>query len=100
MRTRAALTASRNAILDRFAAIAVAAADRPAVLGAGRALTYGELDAASDALAAHLVQLGVGQGALVGVMSDRSPDVAAAYLAVLKTGAAFRAAEPRGAGAA
>jgi amino acid adenylation domain-containing protein len=89
VRTRAALTASRNAILDRFAAIAVAAADRPAVLGAGRALTYGELDAASDALAAHLVQLGVGQGALVGVMSDRSPDVAAAYLAVLKTGAAF-----------
>jgi amino acid adenylation domain-containing protein len=89
MGSRAGLTASRNAILERFAAIAVEAPDRPAVLGAGHALTYGELEAASDALAAHLVELGVGHGALVGVMSDRSPDVAAAYLAVLKTGAAF-----------
>jgi amino acid adenylation domain-containing protein len=87
--TRAALTASRSAILDRFAAVAVEAADRPAVLGAGHALTYGELAAASDVLAARLVELGVGQGALVGVMSDRSPDVATAYLATLKTGAAF-----------
>lgn len=80
---------ARNAILDRFAAIAGKAGDRPAVLGAGRALTYGELDAASDALAARLVELGAGPAVLVGVMSDRSPDVAAAYLAVLKTGAAF-----------
>lgn len=80
---------ARNAILDRFAAIAGKAGDRPAVLGVGRALTYGELDAASDALAARLAELGAGPGVLVGVMSDRSPDVAAAYLAVLKTGAAF-----------
>ncbi len=82
-------TAARSAILDQFSATVAEASERPAVLGTDYSLSYGELNSASDALAERLLDLGVGQGALVSVMSDRSPDVAVAYLAVLKSGAAF-----------
>jgi len=52
-------------------------------------LDYAGLDAHSDTLAARLVALGVGTGAVVGVCLPRSPEAVVALLAVLKAGAAY-----------
>ncbi|BBZ18084.1 hypothetical protein MGAD_24190 [Mycolicibacterium gadium] len=57
-----------------------------AVCCGGRSLTYGELDVASDRLAAVLVGRGVGAGDRVALLFDRSVDAVVAILAVLKTG--------------
>ena len=52
-------------------------------------MSYAELDAATDALAATLVRDGIGAGALVGVCMRRSPELVVALLGVLKAGAAY-----------
>ncbi|MGH8771532.1 MAG: amino acid adenylation domain-containing protein, partial [Burkholderiales bacterium] len=52
-------------------------------------LTYVELNAKSNRLAHHLVSLGVGPDVLVGVCAQRSIEMVAALLAVLKAGAAY-----------
>ncbi|WP_224360633.1 non-ribosomal peptide synthetase [Hyalangium versicolor] len=51
--------------------------------------SYRELDARSNRLAHHLVQLGVGPGALVGVCMERSLEMMACILAILKAGGAY-----------
>ncbi|MCW2869367.1 MAG: thioester reductase [Streptomyces oryziradicis] len=55
----------------------------------GRALSYGELKARSDALAARLYDAGVRHGDTVGVFGSRSLDALVAFLGVLKAGAAY-----------
>jgi acetyl-CoA synthetase len=63
-----------------------AAADRPAVLGA-RTMTFGELAAASAALARHLlVDLGCRPGDRIAVKLSQSADMAVCVLAVLRAG--------------
>lgn len=57
-------------------------------------LTYRELDARSDALAAHLQALGAGRGSYVGVCVERSFEMLAALLGVLKAGAASIGLDP------
>ena len=52
-------------------------------------ITYGELDARSDALAAALAARGVGAGSFVGLCVERSFDMLVALLAILKAGAAY-----------
>ena len=52
-------------------------------------LTYGELDAAANRLAAHLASHGVQPGALVAVRLERSAAQVIALLAVLKAGATY-----------
>lgn len=61
----------------------------PAVLSDDAGLTYAELEARAGALAARLAARGVGRADLVAVALDRSPDLVAGMLAVLKTGAAY-----------
>jgi arthrofactin-type cyclic lipopeptide synthetase C len=56
--------------------------------GVGR-MTYRHLDARADAVAAELRRRGVGRGSVVGVLMDRSAAMVAAWLGVLKTGAAY-----------
>ncbi|MFI6684071.1 amino acid adenylation domain-containing protein [Streptomyces sp. NPDC050485] len=71
---------------------AAQAAARPAALAARhaeRTLTYGQLDARSDALAARLHARGVKPGELVGVCGSRSLDALVALLGILKAGCAY-----------
>lgn len=63
---------------------------RPAVVDpGGRILTYGELVAGSDALAARLAAGGVGAGSCVAVLVERSAEFVVAAYAVLRAGAAY-----------
>ncbi|MFH8381576.1 amino acid adenylation domain-containing protein [Kitasatospora sp. NPDC018058] len=57
-------------------------------------LTYGELDARADRLAAHLAARGLAPGGRAAVALGRGTEVYVALLAVLKTGAAFVPLEP------
>nr|WP_309501176.1 amino acid adenylation domain-containing protein [Saccharopolyspora gloriosae] len=61
----------------------------PAEDGSVRRLTYGELDAGSRALARGLRERGVGEGAVVAVCLDKSPELITAVLAVLRSGGAY-----------
>ncbi|QHS63326.1 non-ribosomal peptide synthetase [Chitinophaga agri] len=58
-------------------------------------LSYAELDAWSNRLAAYLVQLGVGAESLIPVCIDRSADLIITLLGILKAGAAFVPIDPR-----
>jgi amino acid adenylation domain-containing protein len=62
---------------------------RPAVFDRGRTVTYGELDANSDALIDMLAARGVGQGTVVGVGLPRSIDLIVAIVALAKMGACY-----------
>ncbi|MER5740647.1 amino acid adenylation domain-containing protein [Streptomyces sp. NPDC002262] len=68
-------------------AVAVAVEDRPA-------LTYRALDALADRIAARLAAEGIGPGDLVAVSAERSPELVAGLLGVLRTGAAYTPLEP------
>ena len=72
-----------------FAAQAARTPGAVAVTGAEGALTYAELDAASDRLARRLVAHGVRAGSVVAVAMDRSELLVTALLAVVKAGAAY-----------
>ncbi|MET4727078.1 amino acid adenylation domain-containing protein [Lysobacter enzymogenes] len=66
----------------------------PAVVDADGSLSYGELDARSDAIAAQLRRAGVGADAVVAVLLERSAQALCALLAVWKAGAAWLALDP------
>ncbi|GAB1317929.1 Nonribosomal peptide synthetase 7 [Madurella fahalii] len=57
-------------------------------------ISFGELNSFANRFARVLIQRGVGNGDLVGVALDRSVELVAALLAVLKTGAAYVPIEP------
>ena len=67
----------------------------PAILDQdGRALSYGELNARANALAAALRKRGVGADTCVGLCMQRSADLLVAVLAVLKAGGAYLPLDP------
>ena len=79
-----------DASLDQlFARQAATVPEAVAVAGEGFTVTYRELDQRSDRLARHLRGLGVGPEAVVGVALERTPDLIAALLGVLKAGGAY-----------
>ena len=79
----------------RFAERAALAPDAEAVrFETGPALTYGELDRRSAALAHRLRGLGVGRDVLVGICLDRSVEMVVAVLAVLRAGGAYVPLDP------
>ena len=55
----------------------------------GENLTYGELNARANQIAAHLRELGVGPESLVGIHLDRTFDLVAGIFAILKAGGAY-----------
>lgn len=57
-------------------------------------ITYAELDAQSDRLAASLAQLGAGPERIVAVCAERSLELVKSLLAILKTGAAYVPLDP------
>ncbi len=57
-------------------------------------LTYTELEARTDALAAALAARGAGRGVIVGLCLERSTDLIVSLLAILKTGAAYLPLDP------
>jgi amino acid adenylation domain-containing protein len=58
-------------------------------------LTYRQLDDYAAVIEARLVQAGAGPGMVVAVMLERTCDLVAAILGVLKSGAAFLPLDPR-----
>ena len=70
------------------------APDVPAVSFGGSAMSYRALDQTSNRIARALQARGVGPGALVGVVVERSSGMVAALLGILKTGAAYVPLDP------
>lgn len=72
--------------------------DAVAVVEPGRAdrphLTYRQLDDLADALAARLVERGVGPEVLVGLCAERSLEMLVAVLGILKAGGAYLPLDP------
>ncbi|HEX7334397.1 MAG TPA: amino acid adenylation domain-containing protein [Pyrinomonadaceae bacterium] len=65
-----------------------------AVICGAERLTYAELNARSNQLAHHLRARGVGAEARVGILLERSVEMAVALLAILKAGAGYVAFDP------
>ncbi|HEX7317497.1 MAG TPA: amino acid adenylation domain-containing protein [Pyrinomonadaceae bacterium] len=72
-----------------FEAQAARTPERAAVVFGGFELSYRELNARANQLAAHLRTLGVGPEVLVAVHMERSAEMVVAILGVLKAGAAY-----------
>ncbi|HEV2345833.1 MAG TPA: amino acid adenylation domain-containing protein [Actinocrinis sp.] len=72
-----------------FAGQAAATPDAIAVSAGGVEVSYAELDDRSDRIARRLHAAGVGPDDLVGVLLERSVDLTAALLGILKAGAAY-----------
>ncbi|MET0397437.1 MAG: non-ribosomal peptide synthetase [Longimicrobiaceae bacterium] len=77
-----------------FAAQARRTPDAVAVEAGGTPVSYAELDARADALAARLAALGVVPETRVGVCMERSAEMVAALLAVLRAGGAYVPLDP------
>src|ERR1035437_3293920 len=61
--------------------------DKTAYLGYGHAITYAELDRASDAFAARLAAIGVKKGEPVALFLNNCPQYVMAHYAIQKLGA-------------
>lgn len=79
---------------DLFRACALRRGNRTALVHDGRHTTYRDLLEAADTLAAELRAAGAGPGAAVAVELPRGPDLYAALLGVLASGAAYVPLDP------
>ena len=68
--------------------------DAAAVVFRGQSLTYRELDARANRVAAELAALGVGADDMVGVFVERSLEMVVGLLAILKAGGAYVPMDP------
>lgn len=90
-----AAVAAADLVPARIAEQILRRPDRVAVERGDRSLTYAELGARADELAAHLAALGAARGTIVGVALARTPDLVCTLLAVHRTGAAYVPLDPR-----
>ncbi|MGW1978988.1 non-ribosomal peptide synthetase [Streptomyces sp. NPDC001889] len=81
-------------VVAEFEARVAEAPDRVAVVVAGTATSYAELNARANRLAALLRGRGAGPGTRIGLCLRRSAELTTAMLAVLKTGAAYVPLDP------
>ena len=85
----------RDAALHHlFAAQARQTPDRIAAVFEDSSLTYAELNEQADRVAWRLRSLGIGREALVGICVQRSLDMVAGLLGILKAGAAYLPLDP------
>ncbi len=68
--------------------------DAVALVCEGASVTYGGLERRSRAGARRLAAAGAGRGEIVGICCERSPEMVALVLAVLRAGAAYVALDP------
>ncbi|OPH81286.1 amino acid adenylation domain-containing protein, partial [Nitrobacter vulgaris] len=68
--------------------------DAPSLIFGDEIITYAELDRRANQLAHRLISLGVRPSDLVGISARRSPSLVIAFVAVLKTGAAYLPLDP------
>ncbi|GAA4088814.1 non-ribosomal peptide synthetase/MFS transporter [Nonomuraea soli] len=83
--------ATLHGLIERQAA---ATPDAPAVTFEGRTLTYAEINARANRIAHGLRRRGVGPETLVGVCAERSFELVAAILGVMKAGGAYMPLDP------
>jgi amino acid adenylation domain-containing protein len=89
-RAQAALEAEASVgVVELIQRQAARAPDAPAVIYDGAATTFEELNREANRLARHLRTLGVAAETTVGILLDRSPQLAVAMLGVLKAGGAY-----------
>ena len=79
---------------EAIAAQARATPDAVAIRFGDRRWTYAELDAHADRVAARLGAAGIGKGALVAVHLERSPEMVAGLVGILRAGAAYLPLDP------
>ena len=77
-----------------FEAQAKRTPDAIAVVQGGARLSYAELNAQADRVAARLREHGCREGTMVGLFLDRTPQMLAALLGTLKAGAAYVPLDP------
>lgn len=77
-----------------FEAAAASHLNKVAVICGDAQATYGELNKRANHFAHVLAQHGIGPGDLIGVALDRTVDLVAVFLAVLKSGAAYVPIDP------
>jgi amino acid adenylation domain-containing protein len=87
--------APRKCVHELFAEQAGRTPDAVAVASGGAALTYAELDRRSDAIARTLRARGVGPEAPVGLCVERTAEMVAAVLGILKAGGVFVPLDPQ-----
>lgn len=88
-------TQAEACIHELFQFQAKAAPGSVAVQFRGESLTYEQLNARANQLARYLCREGVGCGTPVGILLDRSPELAVALLAVLKAGGVCVSLDPQ-----
>jgi amino acid adenylation domain-containing protein len=82
------------AISTLFEEVARRKPGRVALSMANRFMTYAELDASANQMAAQLARVGAGAGVAIGILLPRSFDLIVAILGALKTGACYVPFEP------
>jgi amino acid adenylation domain-containing protein len=81
---------SANSVISaKFEIQVLKAPQAPALTLEGAVLSYGELNARANQLAAYLRELGVGPESLVGIHLDRSFELIVGIFAILKAGGAY-----------
>ncbi|HYG63964.1 MAG TPA: amino acid adenylation domain-containing protein, partial [Thermoanaerobaculia bacterium] len=83
-----------STVLELFAAQVERAPEAPALVWNGETLTYGELDRRAGGVARGLREAGVEPGMVVGLRIERSAELVAGLLGIMKAGAVFLPLDP------
>lgn len=94
MRPAGLLATQLPTVPERLAALAASDPGHPAILFGEQVVSRGALDAMAGAVAAAVRRAGAGPEAVVAVALGRSPHAVAAYLGVMRAGAAFLPLDP------
>ncbi|MFJ9543719.1 amino acid adenylation domain-containing protein [Streptomyces sp. NPDC101225] len=92
---RPATTAAAATVPELFERQAAATPDAPALVCAGRTLTYRQLEERANAVAWRLIRRGAGPEDLVALALPRTEDLVAGLLGILKSGAGYVPLDPR-----